>query len=317
MEKQKIATREAYGKTLAELVQEDPRIVVLDADLSKSTKSALAAQAVPEHFFNAGIAEQNMLGVAAGLATAGKIPFVSSFAVFATGRAFEQIRNSIAYPRLGVKIAATHAGITVGEDGGSHQSIVDIALMRSLPGMQVLVPADAPETEQAVRYAAACSGPVYVRLGRLATPVIHGEGYQFQPGQGELLCPGSDLVIFATGMMVAAAMEAADLLRLEGYAAAVANIHTIKPLDAEFIVEQAQHCGAVLTVEEHSIIGGLGSAVAEVLSEQCPTRLVRIGLEDCFGMSGSPDALLKHYGLTAEAIAAKAKSLIAKKSQKM
>ncbi len=313
MDKIKIATREAYGKTLAVLAKENTDIVVLDADLSKSTKTADSKQTAPERFINCGIAEQNMIGVAAGLAACGKIPFVSSFAVFATGRAFEQIRNSVAYPKLNVKIAATHAGITVGEDGGSHQAIEDVSLMRSLPNMTVLTPADAWETEQMVRWAAAYDGPVYLRLGRLALPQLPGENRSFKPLSGELLLPGSDIVIFACGMMVDQALEAAELLRTEGIKAAVANIHTIKPLDEEFIIDQATHTGAALTVEEHSIIGGLGSAIAETLAEHCPTPMSRLGIADQFGQSGSPEALLKHYGLTPEAIAMRAKMVLARK----
>lgn len=314
-EQKKIATREAYGQTLAALAQENPNIVVLDADLSKSTKTADFAKVAPERFFNVGIAEQNMTGVAAGLAAAGKVPFISTFAVFATGRAFEQIRNSIAYPRLNVKIAATHAGISVGEDGGSHQSIEDIALMRVLPHMTVLSPSDGPEAAAAVRAAVAHQGPVYVRLGRLAVPVIHGEDYNFQLGRGVLELAGKDIVLFATGMMVGHALEAASLLAAEGISAAVANIHTIKPLDTEFVLEQAELTGAAISVEEHSIIGGLGSAIAETLLEGgCHVPFARIGVQDTFGQSGSPGALLKHYGLSPVAISTEAKALLAKKN---
>jgi len=313
-EAKKIATREAYGQALAALAGENENIVVLDADLSKSTKTADFAQVAPQRFFNVGIAEQNMTGVAAGLATAGKIPFISSFAVFAAGRAFEQIRNSVAYPCLNVKIAATHAGISVGEDGGSHQSVEDLALMRVLPNMTVISPSDGPETEQAVRAAAQHVGPVYLRLGRLAVPVIHGENYQFKLGQGVLELPGRDIVIFATGMMVGYALEAAALLAEEGISAAVANIHTIKPLDTDLVLEQAGLCGAALSVEEHSVIGGLGSAIAETLLEGgCFVPFKRVGINDQFGQSGSPLALLKHYGLTAIPIATQAKAVLAKK----
>lgn len=308
-----IATREAYGQALAALGQENPQVVVLDADLSQSTKTINFAKEFPQRFFNAGIAEQNMMGVAAGLAAAGKIPFVSTFAVFATGRAFEQIRNSIAYPHLGVKIAATHAGITVGEDGGSHQAIADIALMRVLPGMEVVVPCDARETTQAVRALAEREAPAYLRLGRLATPEINGADYQFQLGKGVLLRPGTDVVIFACGMMVAPALAAAELLAQESIQAAVANIHTIKPLDTDFIAELAASCGAAITVEEHSIIGGLGSAVAETLAEQAPVPMMRVGIQDTFGQSGSPAALLEQYGLTPMHIAAGAKKVMARK----
>ena len=313
-EPQKIATREAYGQTLAALALEDENIVVLDADLSKSTKTADFAKVAPGRFFNAGIAEQNMTGVAAGLAAAGKTPFISSFAVFAAGRAFEQIRNSIAYPALNVKIAATHAGISVGEDGGSHQAIEDIALMRALPNMTVLSPADGPEAALAVRAAAKHQGPVYLRLGRLAVPLIHGENYRFNLGRGVLELPGRDIVIFATGMMVGHALEAAALLAEEGIFAAVANIHTIKPLDTEFVLEQAALCGAALSVEEHSIIGGLGSAIAETLLEGgCYVPFLRLGVADQFGQSGSPAALMKHYGLTPIPIAMRAKEVLVKK----
>ena len=309
----KIATREAYGKALARLAATDERIVVLDADLSKSTKTADFAAVAPERFFNCGIAEQNMLGVAAGLAASGKVPFASTFAVFATGRAFEQIRNSIAYPGLNVKIAATHAGITVGEDGGSHQSIEDIALMRVLPGMTVVVPADGPEAEQAVYALAKHNGPAYLRLGRLATPVVNSEDYKFELGKGVLLRKGTDIIIFACGGMVSVALEAAQLLATESIFAAVANIHTIKPLDADFILEYASHCGAAFTVEEHNVLGGLGSAVAEVLSEHCPVPLFRLGINDSFGQSGSPQALLEKYGLTATAVASRVKGVLHKK----
>ncbi|MBQ3112503.1 MAG: transketolase family protein [Firmicutes bacterium] len=312
-EVKKIATREAYGKALAELAATNPNVVVLDADLAKSTKTADFAKVAPDRFFDCGIAEQNMTGVAAGLAAAGKIPFASSFAVFSTGRAFEQIRNSVAYPKLNVKIAATHAGISVGEDGGSHQSIEDIALMRALPNMTVIVPADAEEARQAVLAAAEYNGPVYLRLGRLATDAVFGADYKFELGKGVLVRPGSDIVIFACGMMVGEALKAADLLAEEGISAAVANIATIKPLDTAFIAAQAAACGAALTVEEHSIIGGLGSAVAETLAETTPVPFGRVGVEDQFGQSGSPAVLLRAYGLTAENIASRAKGVIAKK----
>jgi transketolase len=314
-ELKKIATREAYGKALAALAGENENIVVLDADLSGSTKTAEFAKVAPQRFFNAGIAEQNMTGVAAGLAAAGKIPFISSFAVFAAGRAFEQIRNSIAYPALNVKIAATHAGISVGEDGGSHQAIEDIALMRVLPNMTVISPADGPEAAQAVHAIAKHQGPVYLRLGRLAVPVIHNESYQFRLGQAMLEKPGRDIVIFATGMMVGHALEASALLAEEGIFAEVINIHTIKPLNTEFVLEHAASCGAALSVEEHSIIGGLGSAIAETLMEGCcHVPFQRMGLNDQFGQSGSPLALMKHYGLTPIPIATQAKALLAKKS---
>ncbi|MCL1976304.1 MAG: transketolase family protein [Firmicutes bacterium] len=310
----KIATREAYGQALAALAEENENVVVLDADLSKSTKTVDFAMVAPQRFFNVGIAEQNMAGIAAGLATTGKIPFISSFAVFATGRAFEQIRNSIAYPAMNVKIAATHAGISVGEDGGSHQSIEDIALMRVLPNMTVISPCDGPETAQAVQAAAKHKGPVYLRLGRLALPVIHGSDYHFHLGKGVVEAPGKDIVIFATGMMVSHALEAASFLAEEGYLATVANIHTIKPLDTEFVLEQANSCGAVLTVEEHSIIGGLGSSIAETLMESgCHVPFQRLGVKDKFGQSGSPQAVLEYYSLTSISIAMAAKAVLAKK----
>lgn len=313
--KKKIATREAYGQTLAALALENPDIVVLDADLSKSTKTEEFAKVAPERFFNVGIAEQDLVGVAAGLATCGKIPFASSFAIFLAGRGFEQIRNSICYGKLNVKLAATHAGVTVGEDGGSHQAIEDIALMRALPGMTVLSPADAVSTAWAVRAAAAYQGPVYLRLGRLALPQIYDEGQEFRWGKGQLLRPGADIALIATGLMVSEALEAAQLLAEEGIKAAVADIHTIKPLDTELILNLAERCGAILTLEEHSVIGGLGSAVAETLAEQCrqPVAFSRFGMQDVFGQSGSPVALLKHYGLNAEALATQAKMVLARK----
>ncbi|KXG78095.1 1-deoxy-D-xylulose-5-phosphate synthase [Fervidicola ferrireducens] len=298
----KIATREAYGEALAELGEEIKDIVVLDADLSKSTKTSVFAKKFPERFFNMGIAEQNLMGTAAGLATCGKIPFASTFAIFATGRAFEQIRNSICYPNLNVKIAATHAGITVGEDGATHQSIEDIALMRALPNMTVISPADATETKMAVRAAAQMKGPVYLRLGRHPVETIFGEGYEFKPGKGVILREGRDVAIIATGVMVAEALKAAEILEKDGINAMVVNIHTIKPIDEEVILKAAE-CGAIVTAEEHSIIGGLGSAVAEVLSEKKPVPIKRIGIKDVFGMSGKPEELMKAYGLTAEDIA--------------
>lgn len=308
-----IATREAYGKALASLGQKDERIVVLDADLSKSTKTADFAAVCCPRFINCGIAEQNMMGIAAGLAASGKIPFASTFAIFATGRAYEQVRNSIAYPALNVKIAATHAGITVGEDGGSHQSIEDISLMRTLPGMTVVVPADAAETEQAVNALATMKGPAYLRLGRLAAPSVNDDNYRFHLGMGVLLREGEDIVIFACGMMVAEAMKAADLLAKDGIKAAVANIHTIKPLDTDFVVGLLRSCGIAVTVEEHSIIGGLGSAICEAAAEYAPVHVYRMGVEDRFGQSGSPAALLEEYGLTAQHIYEKAKKVLKKK----
>ena len=267
----KIATREAYGKALAQLGAEDERIVVLDADLSGSTKTALFAKEFPHRFFNIGIAEADMMGAAAGLAAAGKVPFASTFAIFAAGRCYDQIRTSIAYPNLNVKIAATHAGLTVGEDGATHQMNEDIALMRALPNLTVLVPADAPEAAAMTRWAAEHQGPVYLRLGRAAVPTVNGEDYQLQPGRAQVLRDGDDLVIFACGYMVHQALEAAADLADRGISAAVVNVHTIKPLDAETVVKYARRCGAVVTAEEHSIIGGLGGAIAEVLGEEHPT----------------------------------------------
>ena len=313
-EKKKIATREAYGLTLAALADENPNLVVLDADLAGSTQTGKFAKVAPERFIDCGIAEQDMVSIASGLASCGKVPFVSSFAVFATGRAFEQIRNSVCYPKANVKIAATHAGITVGEDGGTHQSVLDLALMRSLPNMTVLSPADGVSAAWAVRTAAALNGPVYIRLGRLAAPIIYNEDQEFTLGKGQLLRNGSDIAIFATGMMVAEALEAAELLAAEDIKAAVVDIHSIKPLDTELICSLAERCGAVLTVEEHSVIGGLGSAVAETLMEAgVPAAFQRLGMKDSFGQSGSPAALLKYYGLNAEAIANQAKAVLARK----
>lgn len=293
-----IATREAYGKTLVELV-ENKDIVVLDADLAGATKTAMFKKACPERFFDMGIAEGDMMGTAAGLAVSGKIPFASTFAIFAVGRGFEQIRNSICYPNINVKIAATHAGVTVGEDGGSHQAIEDISLMRSLPNMVVLNPADAVEARQMVLAAAEYVGPMYLRFGRAATPVIHDESYKFELGKGEVVKEGKDVSIIATGIMVAKALEAAETLKAEGIDAEVINISTIKPLDNELVLASAKKTGKVVTAEEHSIIGGLGSAVCELLAEEHPVKVTRIGVKDCFGQSGSPAALLEHYGLTA------------------
>ncbi|AYO30076.1 transketolase family protein [Biomaibacter acetigenes] len=305
----KVATREAYGQALAELGEEIKDIVVLDADLSKSTKTSVFAKKFPERFFNMGIAEQNLMGTAAGLATCGKIPFASTFAIFAAGRAFEQVRNSICYPQLNVKIAATHAGITVGEDGATHQSIEDIALMRAIPHMTVINPADAEEAKQAVRAAALHKGPVYLRFGRHPVETIFDENYKFEIGKGVILKEGKDVAIIATGVMVGEALKAAKILAGEGINAMVVNISTIKPIDKEVILKAAG-CGAIVTAEEHNIIGGLGSAVAEVLAEEKPTPIKRIGIADEFGQSGNPDELLKIYHLTAEDIAKAAKKII-------
>jgi transketolase len=294
----KIATREAYGKALVALGAENPGVVVLDADLAKSTKTIEFKKHFPRRFFDLGVAEANMIGTAAGLATAGKVPFCSTFAVFATGRVFDQIRQSVAYPRLNVTIAATHAGITVGEDGASHQSVEDIVLMRVLPHMTVFVPADAVETAGAVRAAAEIDGPVYIRLGRVGVPVLHGDDFRFEPGRGVEMRRGLDATIIACGLMVGQALAAAEQLAAEEIDVGVLNIHTLKPLDVQAIVDAAQRTGAIVTAEEHSIIGGLGSAVAEVLSEHYPVPMLRVGLRDVFGESGKPDELLQEYGLT-------------------
>lgn len=307
----KIATREAYGQALAELGEEIKDIVVLDADLSKSTKTSVFAKKHPERFFNMGIAEQNLMGTAAGLATCGKIPFASTFAVFATGRAFEQIRNSICYPQLNVKIAATHAGITVGEDGATHQSVEDIALMRALPHMTVINPADAEEAKQAVRAAALHKGPVYLRFGRHPVETIFDQNYRFEIGKGTILKEGKDAAIIATGIMVGEALKAAEILAHDKIHVTVVNISTIKPIDKETILKAAE-CGAIITAEEHNIMGGLGSAVAEVLAEERPTPMKRIGIADEFGQSGNPDELLKIYHLTAEDIAEAARKILIK-----
>jgi len=299
----KIATREAYGKALAKLGQENEKIVVFDADLSKSTKTADFKKVCPERFINMGIAESNMMTVAAGISTCDKIPFVSTFAMFAAGRAFEQIRNSICYPRLNVKICATHAGISVGEDGASHQSVEDISLMRSIPNMTVISPSDAIETEAVIKAIVEYKGPCYVRLGRLGVPVINDNpDYKFEIGKAITLREGKDATIIATGLMVDAALEAYNTLSEEGIKVKVINIHTIKPIDTEAIVNAARETGVVITAEEHSTIGGLGSAVCEVLSENQPTPVIRVGIKDTFGESGKPAELLKAYGLTADDI---------------
>ncbi|SFR03605.1 transketolase family protein [Desulfoscipio geothermicus] len=313
---EKIATREAYGKALVELGRQNPDVVVLDADLSKSTKTYDFGKNYPERFFNIGIAEQNMMGTAAGLAAAGKIPFASSFAVFATGRVYDQIRNSIAYPRLNVKIGASHAGITVGEDGASHQAVEDIALMRCLPNMTVFVPADAVETRAAVLAAAEIDGPVYIRLGRSGVPVLHDkDNFNFVPGRAITLRDGSDAAIIACGIMVSAALEAAELLAGEGLAVRVLDMHTIKPLDVDAVVEAARATGAVVTAEEHSILGGLGGAVAEALGENCPVPLRRVGVRDTFGESGKPGELLEKYGLTPAALAQAVREVLQRKQR--
>lgn len=301
------ATRAAYGSVLQNELYKNKDVVVLDADLGAATQSASFKKVAPERYFDMGISEGDMMGTAAGLAAAGKIPIASTFAIFAAGRAFEQVRNSICYPKLNVKIAATHAGLTVGEDGGSHQAIEDLSLMRSLPNMVVIHPADAKEAEEAIKAAVEYVGPVYIRLGRAAVDDIHGDDYKFQWGKGEVLKDGKDVALIATGIMVGKALEAAKELQAEGIDARVINIHTLKPLDAELVVKAARETGHVVTCEEHSVIGGLGSAVAEVLARECPTKQRFIGVQDVFGESGSPKELLEKYGLTVEAIVKAAK----------
>lgn len=299
----KIATREAYGKTLAKLGQENKNVVVLDADLSKSTKTIEFKKTCSDRFLDMGIAEGNMMSVAAGLASCGKTVFASTFAIFASGRAFEQIRNSICYPHLNVNVCATHAGITVGEDGASHQSVEDISLMRSIPGMTVISPSDAVETEAAIRAVAEYDGPCYVRLGRSAVNVINDyDSYEFKIGKAIEVREGTDVTIMATGIMVDAAIEACNMLKEEGINARLINVHTIKPIDKDAIVKAAKETGLIVTAEEHSIIGGLGSAVCEVTSENSPVPVLRVGIKDTFGESGKPDELLKKYGLTSEDI---------------
>lgn len=308
-----MATREAYGKALVELGRQNQRLVVLDADLSKSTKTSLFASEFPQRFFNMGIAEQNLITTAAGLALGGLTPFASTFAVFAAGRALEMIRNSIAYPRLNVKIAATHAGLTVGEDGASHQAIEDIALMRALPNMTVVVPADAWETEQAVYRAAELEGPVYLRLGRTETPDLSRPGHPFEIGRGMVLQTGRDATIIACGIMVAPALKAAFILAEEGLGVGVINMATIKPLDTELVVAAARQTGALVTAEEHSVIGGLGSSVAEVTAQKCPVPLEMVGVRDTFGESGKPAELLRKYGLTEDELVAAVRRVIKRK----
>lgn len=299
----KQATRESYGKALAELAKENKNVVVLDADLSKSTKTADFKAVAPERFFNMGIAEANMMGVAAGMSTCGKIPFVSTFAMFAAGRAFEQIRNAICYPKLNVKICATHAGLTVGEDGATHQAIEDLSLMRSIPNMTVINPADDVETIAVIKAVARMEGPCYVRLGRMAVERVNDpDNYKFEIGKGVKLADGKDVTIIATGIMVQAALEAKEILKEKNIDAMVINIHTIKPIDKDIIIEAAKETGLIVTAEEHNIIGGLGSAVAEVVSEEYPVKVLRVGVKDTFGESGKPAELLKKYGLTAESI---------------
>lgn len=299
----KIATRDSYGQTLVELADEYPNLVVLDADLAAATKTGTFKKAHPERFFDCGIAEGNMMGVAAGLASTGKLVFASSFAMFAAGRAFEQIRNSIGYPHLNVKIGATHAGISVGEDGATHQCCEDLALMRTIPGMTVICPADDNEARQAVRAAAAMNGPVYLRFGRLAVESVTPADYRFEIGRGATLRDGSDVTVIANGLLVAMAMMAAETLAAEGISVRVIDMATIKPLDTELVCKAARETGAIVTAEEHSVIGGLGSAVAEALCEGCPVPMKRVGVQDTFGKSGPALDLLPLFGLSAENIA--------------
>ncbi|MDL2219109.1 transketolase family protein [Ruminococcaceae bacterium OttesenSCG-928-O06] len=298
-ELQKIATRESYGGALVQLGAQHKNVVVLDADLSEATKTAMFKEAHPDRFFNTGIAEANMMGVAAGLSTCGLVPFASTFAMFAAGRAFEQVRNSIGYPHLNVKIGATHGGISVGEDGASHQCNEDFALMRSIPGMVVACPADDAEAKALVTAAYAHEGPVYMRFGRMAVPAFHGEGYTFTLGKGEVLREGTDVAIIATGLMVYEALVAAGTLAEEGISARVINMATIKPLDEKLVLRAAAECGRIVTAEEHSIIGGLGEAVCGVTARHCPVPVLRVGVQDVFGHSGPAAALLQEFGLTA------------------
>lgn len=307
----KAATREGYGKALVELGAQYPNLVVLDADLAAATKTSMFQQAYPDRHIDCGIAESNMVSIAAGMATVGKIPFVSSFAMFAAGRAFEQVRNSVGYPRLNVKIGASHAGITVGEDGASHQCNEDIALMRVIPDMVVVCPSDALEAAEATKAAARYDGPVYLRFGRSPVPIINDRpDYKFELGKGVVLKEGKDLTIVATGICVESALTAAEKLEADGINAKVINIHTIKPLDEDLIVAAAKETGRIVTVEEHSIIGGLGSAVCDVLSEKAPTRVLKIGINDIFGESGSAQILVEKYGLDGKGVYAKIKEFL-------
>ena len=298
----KKATRQSYGEALVELGKVNNDVVVLDADLAGATKTNMFSKEFPERFFDMGIAEQDMIATAAGFATCGKIPFASTFAVFATGRVYDQIRNSICYPNLNVKIGATHAGITVGEDGATHQMLEDINLMRGLPNMTVISPADDAESKWAVNEAAKIHGPVYIRFGRASTPAIYDENTKFEFGKAIMHGEGTDATVFATGIMVAEALKAQEALREEGINVRVVDIHTIKPIDDEMIVKCAKETKKLISIEEHSVIGGLGTAISEILTEKCPAKLVRIGMKDCFGKSGSAGELLKYYGLTAKEI---------------
>lgn len=310
-EVKKIATRDSYGNALVELGKEHEELIVMDADLAGATKTDKFKKEFPDRFLDCGIAEANMVGIAAGLSTCGKVPFISSFAMFAAGRAYEQVRNTIGYPHLNVKIGATHAGISVGEDGATHQCLEDLALMREIPGMVVINPCDDVEARAAVKAAYEYVGPVYLRFGRLAIPVMNDEdAYQFRIGKGVVLKEGSDVTIFATGLEVSEALEAAKLLEADGISAEVINIHTIKPLDEELVVSSVAKTGKAVTVEEHSVIGGLGSAVCECLCEKAPAKVLRIGVNDVFGESGPAVELIKKYGLDAESIYKKVKAFV-------
>ena len=309
----KIATREAYGKALVEFGAKYENLIVLDADLAAATKTGMFKKAYPERFFDCGIAENNMIGVACGLSLSGKIPFASSFAMFLAGRSFEQVRNSVGYPHLNVKLGATHAGITVGEDGATHQCCEDIALMRTIPGMVILNPADAVEARLAVKAAIEYKGPVYLRFGRMAVPVLFDDSYAFEIGKGVKMADGTDVSLIATGIEVEQALAARELLAAEGISASVVNMATIKPLDEELVLAEAEKCGAVVTCEEHTVIGGLGAAVCECLSEKRPTPVLRVGINDEFGRSGPAKELVSYYHLDAASIAEKAKAAIALK----
>lgn len=298
----KKATRQSYGEALLELGKKNENVVVLDADLAGATKTNIFAKEIPERFFDMGIAEQDMIGTAAGFATCGKIPFASTFAVFATGRVYDQIRNSICYPNLNVKICATHCGITVGEDGATHQMLEDINLMRGLPNMTVISPADDTEARWAVQEAAKINEPVYIRFGRAATPIIYDENYEFKLGKAIQFGEGTDATVFATGIMVAESLKAKEELEKEGINIRVIDIHTIKPIDEEIIIKSAMETENLISIEEHSIIGGLGTAISEVLTEKCPKKLIRLGMKDCFGKSGNWKELLKYFNLTSEDI---------------
>lgn len=308
-----VATRDAYGKALVNIGKVNDNVVVLDADLSKSTKTYDFSKNFPDRFFNMGIAEQNLIGAACGLASCGKIPFVSSFAMFASGRAFEIIRNSVCYPKLNVKICATHAGITVGEDGATHQSVEDISIMRSIPNMTVLVPADGVETEKMIEEITKFNGPTYVRLGRSAVPNVFNDNYKFEIGKGTILKEGTDVTIIACGIMVNEALKASEILSQEGISAKVVNMSTIKPIDKELIINCAKQTKAIVTAEEHSIIGGLGSSVSEVTSSECPVIVEKVGIKDTFGESGTPNELMKKYGITSDDIVDACKVAISKK----